>query len=994
MYSHVEIKTFIGLYLQQNSFAVPDGALEVAENCVITLDNVISKRRGYFAFFSPGSGTLNNLALYQHTLIDIYTNKIGHLDDNGSETINTGVAVVVTPPRVSRTAQANDNLYFTTDNGVLKLSAFNSNVFMAGIPPGLDLTGNFAPADGPIGGDTQVAYRILFGRTDQNNNLLLGAPSDILVLINRPFASASFTTAGAGPFTITINTSVAHNLSTGQVVTIPTGAPTPAQLEGSWPVTVVSASVFTISVPTNPGAGGTISLISVTRETNLEFSVPEEITSTDVFYQVYRSTQSASSSVAPAADFRLIKQQNLTAFEIAENVVFYTDDVLVIFEGAELYTNPNSREGEAQANTQPPLCDDMTLFKNHMLYANNTTHHALAFDLVSTDPSFIVSGNWFEVKEGATTRRYVARTGVGNSTVTAQSVSGTTTITVTYTAHGLINGDTILVSNITGTISPGEYVVSGVTANTFVFTVTVGQTATALDFQGVKNAANEYIFQLVPPGSSPSAGIDATARAIVKAIDRDPSSTVYSKYLSGIADVPGKMYLQAITFTTSPIQLRAQNTTVGQAFNPELPAAFGATVQSMQEHLPNTLYASKVGEPEAVPLVNSFTVGARNAAILRVFALRDSVIILKEDGVWRFDGDANTNFTSTILDGTVICVSPNSAALINNQVVFLSNQGVCLVTSSSVEIISRKIEAPIAAVLGDVNLLASTSAVSYESERLYLLTTLAPNTSTPSVVYCYNTLTSSWTTWDQYFAQGIVGPHDKMFLISLANKIVKERKLQNKLDYTAQDFAITAVSIASDKLSGVFSTGSVTPQVGDVVVFSSIISRIETVDFQAPNYRLGFESITNITASASCVLYQKFKSTIKLSPVHAGMVSRHKRFCQMQIHTKDPSISSLVISFANDTFGGSESVNWYQNTVALQGGWGQLPWGFFPWGLEDGINLTYSTQPAPTIRTYIPLFAQRATFIQPVLEHDAGAEPLHIQAIGFQVQGYNERVSR
>jgi hypothetical protein len=114
----------------------------------------------------------------------------------------------------------------------------------------------------------------------------------------------------------------------------------------------------------------------------------------------------------------------------------------------------------------------------------------------------------------------------------------------------------------------------------------------------------------------------------------------------------------------------------------------------------------------------------------------------------------------------------------------------------------------------------------------------------------------------------------------------------------------------------------------------------------------------------------------------------------MQVHTKDPSISELTVSFANDSFGSSEFTTWKQKDIAFQGGWGQLPWGFFPWGLEQGINLTYSTQPSPIVRLYIPLFAQRSTFLQPILQHVQAAEPMHIQSVGFQVRGYGERVSR
>ena len=69
MYSYPEIKTLRGLYLQRNSFTVPDGALEQATNLIVKNDNILSSRRGFHCYFDPSSGTLNNLFNYQDTLL-------------------------------------------------------------------------------------------------------------------------------------------------------------------------------------------------------------------------------------------------------------------------------------------------------------------------------------------------------------------------------------------------------------------------------------------------------------------------------------------------------------------------------------------------------------------------------------------------------------------------------------------------------------------------------------------------------------------------------------------------------------------------------------------------------------------------------------------------------------------------------------------------------------------------------------------------------------
>lgn len=986
-YNHVEIKSFKGLYLNQNSFTIPDGALEQALNTVIVKDGVLEKRRGYFTFNTPpGLSTLNNLGLYQNTLIAILNNAIEWIDINGVATALTGFGVNVTTPRVSRNAQSNGNFYFTTDNGVAKLEAYNSSVYEAGIPPALDMRGKFAAADGPIAGNTQVAYRAVFGRTDANNNLLLGSPSDILVLINRLIVGSSYALVTN---VVTITTSVPHNLSVNMVVNTSNDSNT-AITDGPKIVTSTpSPTTFTFAF-THANISGTIDF-AADRDADLEFTKPSEVNSTEYFWQLYRSSQSVSDQAVPPEDFKLVTQQQITAQELSSGIIFYQDSTLDLFLGAELYTNPNSQEGDLQANARPPLCQDITIYKNHQFYANTTSRYSFNLNLVSTSSSFINSGDYVEVQLSPTTRRYVARTGVGNSTVSSESVTGSGTITVTITAHGFINGDMVYVSNVQGgAFAVGTYTVGGVTANTF--TLTGSGTATSLNIEGVTNGANP-IFQLVPPGVSVAAGIDSTARGLVRAIDRDSLSPIYANYVSGVEDVPGKMVFQAKGFGAA-FGIRANTVTVGQAFSPELTTSFTDN-QSTNDVIPNAIYSSKLGEPEAVPIVNQFLIGSKNKAILRVFALRDSCIILKEDGVWRLDGDDVTNFAVTLIDGTILCLVPSSAVVLNNQVYFLSNQGVVCTSNNAVQIISRPVEDPIAPIFGYPQLLSTTSAAAYESARLYLLTTLLPNTTTPSVVWCYNVITNTWTMWDEYFSQGVVGPSDKLHLISLNNTIKKERKNQNKTDYTGESFAITASTVASDKFSAIISSPSHTPQPGEVIVYLGIVTRINSATaLGGANFNVLFDNVTNLINGASAVLYEFFDTQIKLAPYHAGMIDRAKQFSQIQVHLRDDSISAIDITYSNDTFGGSEVTNWRETNIAVLGGWGQQPWGFFPWGQDAGIQLNYQTKPAPIIRSYVPLYAQRGTYIQPTLDHKIAAEILNIQSIGFTVRGYGEKVSR
>ena len=109
-YSYPEIRTLKGLHLQQNSFDVPDGALEIAKNVVIDRDGIISKRRGFYRYFVPGSGTLNALFTFGGKLLAAYLDKIRYYDDTGtvpnktgavgSISLETGVTYAITAPSI------------------------------------------------------------------------------------------------------------------------------------------------------------------------------------------------------------------------------------------------------------------------------------------------------------------------------------------------------------------------------------------------------------------------------------------------------------------------------------------------------------------------------------------------------------------------------------------------------------------------------------------------------------------------------------------------------------------------------------------------------------------------------------------------------------------------------------------------------------------------------------------------------------------------------
>ena len=813
----------------------------------------------------------------------------------------SGPSIAITPNGVgvSRQFAAQGNSYFTTDNGVYKQEREDLPYLEAGLPPGLDVQVERTDATGPIKADSQTAYRIVFGRKDAQGNLILSAPSQQAIVYNSPVEMLSMSVTVVGTTATMVVTDTNHPFTgaggefvtlvsyTPVTVTTPTITVTP---NSQYPVTTATAGVsftFTYEVPS--GVTPTSFLASIVYSYNpsvtITASIPSEILSTEYVYQVYRTSGSINALAEPEDNFRLVAEQNLSANDVSNKFLTYTDDLpdLLLAGQPFLYTN-SAQEGILQLNSRPPRCADVAIFKGYAFYADTVQYHLRSMTLV--DPTLITSGDKLSVTDGTTTETYLflgdaANEAIGNSSVTIAASVSLPTATITSNNHGFANGDIIRVTDgDTSNIPAGEYTVSNVAANTFDITVASGATGNVV-LEGVRRGTERIVKLVVPTLSvTTSQSIYFTASYLIKAFNRNPNSIVYAQYTSEVTAPPG-----SLSFLAKNLDQDAYSFTMtagGGAFEPVLPTS-GTSVLSESDIGPNRLYVGKFNEPEAVPLFNLRDVGSKASKILRVAALRDSLIILKGDGVYRLNGDSINNFAVTTLDNTVFVKATDSVTVLNNSVYCLTNQGVVQITDSSVRIVSRIIEPLLTAILGQ-DLEDNTSAVGYESERLYLLSVKRPNTlsSVADVTYCYNYLTEAWTSWTGankvYFNALLRGSDDKLYSIpTLAqNRIVKERKEQNLIDYTAQEFCCPVIKAIVGEVSTTASNDTVIVTTvvphqlnqGQLVTVSrpsstltaaftggaADLSGLRTVSIISPT-QFTFTASTNATASAIGDIY-------------------------------------------------------------------------------------------------------------------------------------------
>ena len=325
-----------GLYTDPNLLSkVPEGALVVADNVIIDRDSIIEPRRGFNQYgntFGIGTNRADQLLVYKDRILIHYNNTLLYNDnlhnlnvdgnflafDGTFEETETGLRI--------KGAESNRNFYFTTADGIKKISARNASDFTtaagyiidAGAAKALDLRGNLNTQNsGFLPANSKVAYRLVWGYKDVNEVLHLGAPSSRLVVTNYSNNSA--------------------NVDLEFVI--------PTNVTNDYFYQLYRTAVFT--------ATGSLTV----------------------------------DDLDPGDEMQLIIEDFPSSAEFTADLVSLTDITPEDFRagGAFLYTNPNSGEGINQANEPPPKAKDLTLYQNTMFYANTETRAQTTLSLLGVE---------------------------------------------------------------------------------------------------------------------------------------------------------------------------------------------------------------------------------------------------------------------------------------------------------------------------------------------------------------------------------------------------------------------------------------------------------------------------------------------------------------------------------------------------------------------------------------------------------------------------------
>lgn len=961
-----------GEYTYPSDFSeIPDGGLIDSLNVNVDRDSIAEPRRGmntYKAFSATAEDRGKQLLEFQDTLIANYGSSLSR---DGSNPFTAISGTYETPdfggayrPKM-KSIEANQNFYFTSKSGIKKMTGIATTPVNAGAPRGLDMTLSLAGTPGFMPDDSQVAYRIIWGYKDANNNLILGAPSGRYVIANEAGNTQD----------VTINATIPSGVTTSWFYQLYRSAATEtADIEPNDELQLV--------IEDNPtSAQITSGFIEVTDST------PEDLRGAIIYTASSQQGIAQANDMPPAGkDICAFRNMGIIANTIQKQSFALTllsvgGDAGVRYEQEDGDTTNASATVINMASTDP-LRAGMAVYGagipvgTTILSVDSATQITLSANATST-----AAANPLHFMD-----RLVVNS-VSYEAFARQQSSSTVTITiaspgvVSWNSHGLQNGDTVLFQT-TGTLPTGitagtTYFVVSAGANDFQIAATFGGASinTTGTQSGTHTAYGNPRRFLYDDSGTPAQNIATVSQSLIRTINRYPLNTaVYAYYDSSFTELPGQIFLQARSLGASSFNTQAFGHT--GAWSPTISTAQASTAEEAR----NRLYVSKVQQYEAYPMAQYFNVGAADKEILRVIPLREVFIICKEDGFWRGVGDTPATLQIEPVDLTTYLVSPETAQPLANQIYGFTTQGFSSINDTGVGVISRSIEDQINPLYQFANIQSVPFAVPYETDRAYLC--WMPESGSdefPSIVHRYNVFTQEWTKWAMPARAALVNPaDDKLYIMaSASNNVIQERKDRSYTDYCDEDISVTIAAV--DDVTITLDALVTTISVGDAIIQGDLPYSIITDVDNSDVVTVLTVNVAREFSNASATIKQSYQAFATWAPQFAGNPGLMKQFREIQVLFKAAAFFNATLKFTTDLKTSVEEleVPSYGSTL-----WGYFPWGMAPWGGFDDVS---------KIRALIPGEYQRCSWIGTTFQTEEAFAYFELAGAQYTFEALSER---
>lgn len=526
------------------------------------------------------------------------------------------------------------------------------------------------------------------------------------------------------------------------------------------------------------------------------------------------------------------------------------------------------------------------------------------------------------------------------------------TVIAVGSPNGIQNGDTI---TINGTFA----------GSTFSETYTGASSE--------NQASREF---LVASSGTPSQNITDTVNSLIRVINYDNALPVHAILLSTPSDLPGQMFLE---MDNPSLDTFTVNSTRPLAFDPDL-----TNLESTVNTESNGVGVSKAGELEAVPATSLVFAGDSSAAVLRMIPLRDYVVVLKEDGIYKGQGVSPSTFTITPFDLTTQIIGPDTAVSLNAGVWMLSTQGIVSISDGGVDAKSIPLDNQLNALIGGN--LAALSQVSfgigYESDRKYILAVPSEDLTYCDIEYNFNYVTTAFTTWSRNFYYGYINKVEDRLYVSRADptnfSVSMERDTQTYQDYVDEAVSVTIVGISGTLITLSSANGI---KAGDILYSSdSLNSPITSVNL-ITNQITVLWGLAFIPGTISVL--SSFLCSMTWKQISGDNPAFLRMFQEGQCLFKNARFSQGTLNFQTNFSQRNSPVPIYGKGYSR---WGMFPWGKLPWG---GVG-----QVPGTCRFIVPGSKQLAAWIIVGLQIQQGWSDFLFQGMSMGYENQSEEVGR
>lgn len=950
----LEIK---GLYLSPNELSgAPAGALSVADNIVINSKNVADSRRGQTQYGDPLLGDGNKLFNFASSLIVSYGTNMLAYDSGGGVFIDySGTYAPPAAENKIRSLEALKNFYFTTNRGIFKIDELTATPRRAGVVKALGGIGTLVGMSGFLLDDTAVAYRLVWGYQDANNNLILGAPSQRLVMSNDTGSSADVDLTFTIPDTIT--TEYFYQIYRSQGTLTATDEPSDELqlvLQGNPTSGEISAKTFTITDSTPYSLMRTTLYTSPSLEgianANSEppFAMDMDIFKGSAFYanikQKERLTLALISVDSPSLGYVSEVGDTTNGSPIIENLGD-TTDMRVGMRVVGVGIPDGALILSIDSATQITMTEDATITDTSVDIETQDRFTVGNVDYWAGSAQDIASDTFF-VDDTGTPAQNIEATAI--NLVQLINTSPTNTEIYAYYLSG--------VEDLPGQILFEERAIGG---DDFYATSTFGGSFSP------PLPENQYITAISV--ANPTVITTPTSHGL------STGDIIHFFSSNSTPSIDGQWEVTVLSPTTFSIPME-----VTIAGNDGFYIVDDDYVVSDNDERQNRVAISKPQQVEAVPSYTFFDIGSANFGIQRVVALRDGIFFFKADGVYRLSGESFSNYTVNLVDNTVALKVRESAVAFNNQVFCFTTQGICAVTDSGVQILSVPIENQLLTLSSELYPAFSTASfgVAYESARLYLFYTVTRRQDTfATQAFVYNSLTSSWTRWVMDRTCGIVNTSvNKLFMAKAdSGQIMIERKSFTNQDYADEQYDVTITAV--DSMSEVSVADASDIVTGMTLVQNARRALILAID----GLDLTIVPINGLETGPA-IVYTPIRDALQWLPIDCENPGILKQFSELSLFFKNAAFSEIDATFSTNISVGTETVP-ILNRSPL--GWGRLPWGQGGWGGSPGGQ--------NVLRTYVPREKQRGSWLILRLTTNEAFQGFSLQGASFQFNPMSSR---